>query len=405
MIRWIYNLGIRLFDVLILLASFRKEKVRLMREGRKKTFALLDEKLDSSKNYLWVHAASLGEFEQGRPVIEGLKKQNPELGIVLTFFSPSGYEVRKNYQGADIVCYLPSDNRRNVNDFLALVEPVAAVFVKYEFWPNYLLELSKNKVPVYLISAIFRPNQLFFKAYGSFYLNLLTKFSKIFVQDNESLNLLKTFGITNSEIAGDTRFDRVVEISNTVKKLDDIECFANGDLVVVAGSTWPADEQLLSHLDLSKQKLIVVPHEIADSHLLEIENIFHKEKCVRLSVATEIDLKLANCLIVDSIGLLSSIYQYAKWAYIGGGFGVGIHNTLEAAVFGKAVVFGPNFMQFREARELIACEGGFSVKNANELLSIEQKLKESNEYGQNAGRYTKQNTGATEKILKELNRH
>lgn len=404
MIRWFYNFGIRFFDLLILLASFKNEKARKMLEGRKNTNRILEEKLDSSKQYVWFHAASLGEFEQGRPLIEGLKKGYPEMGVILTFYSPSGYEVRNNYQGADIVCYLPSDTRRNVNDFLNLVEPVAAIFIKYEFWPNYLIELSKAKVPVYLVSSIFRKDQLFFKSYGVSYLKLLKRFTKIFVQDKQSADLLDSNGICHWEIAGDTRFDRVVEIKKSIQKIDKVEFFTQGKKVVVAGSTWPDDEKLLAGLNLSNEKIIIVPHEIGETHILQVLSIFKSHKPIRLSKAKEQDLIEANCLVVDSIGLLSSIYQYASWAYIGGGFGVGIHNTLEASVFGIAVVFGPNYTQFREACELIDCGGGFTVKNIVELQKTKEFIDANPQTGEKAGKYTMQNTGATEKILTELYR-
>lgn len=401
MIRFLYSIFIRLYDFLIYCASFRNEKAQKLRIGRKQTFSILEDKLDTSKHYVWFHAASLGEFEQGRPVMEVLRKERPELGIVLTFFSPSGYEIRKNYLGADVVCYLPSDRRRNVNEFLNMVEPVVAVFIKYEFWPNYLIELSKNKVPVYLISSIFREDQFFFRSYGFFYRNLLKVFTRIFVQDEKSMNLLLENGIKNCEVAGDTRFDRVVEIAKNSIEIEKIEIFSCGGKPVVAGSTWPQDESLLLSADLRQSKLIIVPHEIHEAHLAQIETLT-KGKSVRFSKASDTELKESSYLIVDTMGMLSSIYKYARWAYIGGGFGVGIHNTLEAAVYGIPVVFGPNYQQFREAKGLIESGAGFSVSTVEELNSLLPKLDTDLDIGAKAREYTAHNTGATKIIIKEL---
>ena len=400
----IYSFCIHVYGILIALVSLFNEKASLMRKGQCRTFALLKEKLDPTARYVWFHAASLGEFEQGRPVIEQLKKEQPGKKILLTFFSPSGYEVRKNYTGADIVCYLPLDTPRSARRFVKLVKPAQAIFIKYEFWPNYLLALQAQQIPTYSISAIFRPNQLFFHWYGTWYKKLLKTFKHIFVQDEISLKLLADNGISNATIAGDSRFDRVVDLVSQAKSISLVEAFVKGaQKVIVAGSTWPKDEELLvqylkSHSDV---KLILVPHEIHEAHLSGIFKLLDADY-VRYTQADEINILTANCLVVDTIGLLSSIYRYANIAYIGGGFGVGIHNTLEAAVYGVPVVFGPTFQKFREARELIAVGGAFSIDGYESLQLHLDQLFEDQRAGQAAGAYVRKNTGATEMILKSL---
>ncbi|MEI8086090.1 MAG: glycosyltransferase N-terminal domain-containing protein [Paludibacter sp.] len=400
----IYNIGIYLYQIAIYIASFFDEKANKLRFGQQQVFAELKQKIVPNTNYIWFHAASLGEFEQGRPVIEKLKLEQPDTKILLTFFSPSGYEVRKNYAGAEIVCYLPLDTPSNAKRFVKLVKPSKAIFVKYEFWPNYLLALQAANVPVYSISAIFRPQQVFFKWYGKWYRDLLSTFKHIFVQDVPSLQLLAKHGITEASIAGDTRFDRVYDLFKQAKELPIIEEFSKGAQVLVAGSSWGKDEELLVqyiklHPDI---KLILVPHEIHLGHIAEISKLLNGN-FVRYSDANSENLKSANCLVVDVIGVLSSIYRYANVAYIGGGFGVGIHNTLEAAVYGVPVVFGPNYQKFREARELIAIGGAFSITNFVILEAQLELLFKSNEAGKKAGEYVKNNTGATKLICKILN--
>ena len=400
----IYNIGIYIYGALIFLASLFNEKARLLRNGQHDAFKLLKVKVDPNAGYVWFHAASLGEFEQGRPVIEQLRRMQPGIKILLTFFSPSGYEVRKNYGGADIVAYLPLDTPENARRFVNLVKPTQAIFIKYEFWPNYLLTLKSANVPVFSISAIFRPEQVFFKVYGTWYLDLLNTFNHIFVQDKVSLELLEKHQIFNASVCGDTRFDRVYDLFTLAKQLTLIEEFVkNASDVIVAGSTWPKDEEILvRYLKLHPHvKLIIVPHEVHSSHILEISRLLDG-KFVRYSEATPENVVTTNCLVVDIIGVLSSIYLYAGVAYIGGGFGVGIHNTLEAAVYGIPVVFGPNYQKFREARELIGVGGAFTISNYSILEAQFDRLLNDKQAGKIAGEYVKQNTGATKHIIKYL---
>jgi len=400
----LYSIGIFCYGILIFVASLFNEKAKLLCNGQHNAFKLLKEKVDPNAHYVWFHAASLGEFEQGRPVMEQLKRDQPDVKILLTFFSPSGYQVRKNYPGADIVSYLPLDIPGNAWYFVNMIKPSKAIFIKYEFWPNYLMALKDAKVPIYSISAIFRPEQVFFKSYGKWYMNLLRTFEHIFVQDNISLNLLEKYQIKNASVCGDTRFDRVYDLFKQAKQLPLIEEFVkNTPNVIVAGSTWPKDEEILvRYLKLHPEtKLILVPHEVHSSHIAGISGMLDG-KFIRYSEATPENVKTTNCLVVDIIGILSSIYRYANVAYIGGGFGVGIHNTLEAAVYGIPVVFGPNYMKFREARELIAIGGAFSITNYSILETQFDRLLTDNEAGKIAGEYVKQNTGATEKICRVL---
>lgn len=400
----LYSIGIYMYGILIFLASLFNVKARKLRIGQRVVFQLLEKEIDPNAQYVWFHAASLGEFEQGRPVIEQLKKEKPETKILLTFFSPSGYEIRKNYAGADIVTYLPLDTPLAARKFVKLVKPSKAIFVKYEFWPNYLLALQAASIPTYNISAIFRPEQVFFKWYGKWYRNLLKTFNHIFVQDAASAALLVKNGIENITIAGDTRFDRVSDLAKQAQSIPLVEAFVkNATKVIVAGSTWPKDEELLvrylkEHTDV---KLILVPHEIHEAHISGIIKLL-EIKYVRYTLANETNIQSINCFVVDTIGLLSSIYRYANVAYIGGGFGVGIHNTLEAAVWNVPVVFGPNFHKFREARELISVGGAYSIDDYETLEIQLNQLFINNEAGKAAGDYVKNNTGATELIIREL---
>jgi 3-deoxy-D-manno-octulosonic-acid transferase len=400
----LYTLGIYVYGFAIFLASLFNEKARLLRKGQHNAFALLKEKVDPAADYVWFHAASLGEFEQGRPVIEQLKKDQPDTKILLTFFSPSGYEVRKDYDGADIVSYLPLDIPGNAWYLVNLVKISKAIFIKYEFWPNYLLALQAANVPVFSISAIFRPEQVFFKGYGTWYKNLLKTFKHVFVQDKPSLELLKAHGISHVSVAGDTRFDRVYDLFSQAKQLPLIEEFVEGaGKVIVAGSTWPKDEELLvGYLKLHPDvKLILVPHEIHAAHIMGISKLLDG-KFVRFTEANTTNIHTTNCLVVDTIGMLSSIYRYANVAYIGGGFGTGIHNTLEAAVYGVPVLFGPNYLKFREACELIAVGGAFAVTNPTILGAQLDRLFTDKQAGKIAGEYVKQNTGSTKLILELL---
>jgi len=400
----IYNFGIYFYKLAIFIASGFNGKAFLLRKGQREAFAILKEKVTPNAQYVWFHAASLGEFEQGRPVIEQLKKEKPETKILLTFFSPSGYEIRKNYTGADIITYLPLDTPFAARKFVKLVKPSKAIFVKYEFWPNYLLALQAASIPVYNISAIFRPEQVFFKWYGKWYRDLLNTFNHIFVQDAASAALLVKNGIENITIAGDTRFDRVSDLAKQAQSIPLVEALVkDAPKVIVAGSTWPKDEELLvrylkEHKDV---KLILVPHEIHEAHISGIVKLLGADY-LRYTLANETNIQSVNCLVVDTIGLLSSIYRYANVAYIGGGFGVGIHNTLEAAVWNAPVVFGTNFQKFREARELISVGGAYSIDDYETLETQLNQLFINNEAGKAAGDYVKNNTGATELIVNLL---
>jgi 3-deoxy-D-manno-octulosonic-acid transferase len=401
----IYTLGIYIFIALVRLASVFNPKARLMISGRKQWKAKLAAAIDTTAEYTWFHCSSLGEFEQGRPLIEAYKLKNPTVKIVLTFFSPSGYEIRKNYAVADYVCYIPFDTKRNARDFVSIVKPKETYFVKYEFWPNFLTELHKSGSLVFLVSAIFRPEQLFFRWYGGWYRNVLSLFDTIYVQDKNSETLLTSINKSNCKIVGDTRFDRVSHLPATPFSDPLIEGFCGENFVVVCGSTWPPDEEIIAQLLASKQvadlKIILVPHEIGENHLQSIESKFPQS--VRYTKTNIAGTSAAKVLIIDTIGKLSMIYRYGKLAYIGGGFGVGIHNTLEAAVYGLPVIFGPNYKKFREAVQLIETEAAFSISDSDSLLTTVKKLANSpellNKASENAASFVKNNTGATNIIL------
>ncbi|MDR0420676.1 MAG: 3-deoxy-D-manno-octulosonic acid transferase [Prevotellaceae bacterium] len=399
----LYNLAIHVYGRLTAIASCFNEKAKKRYKGSHDVWNILENKVDKESKYVWFHVSSLGEFEQGRPVIEKLKEKNPQTKILLTFFSPSGYEIRKTYSHADIVCYLPVDTKKNVRKFFSLVNIEKAIFVKYEFWGNFLTELKNHNIPTYIISAIFRKEQAFFKIYGGFYRNMLKCFTHLFVQDNNSQKLLKTIDVYKVTVAGDTRFDRVYDIAQQSINIPLIEKFVDGKKIIVAGSTWTADEDLLlKYINENKNvKLVIAPHEIHESRILEICG---KLKCshLRYSQLTENNAANADCIIIDCFGILSSIYRYADIAYIGGGFGSGIHNTLEAAVYGIPVLWGTNYMKFKEARELIACGGGFSVSDYKTLKNTFDNLIADSSVGQKVAEYVKQNLGATEKILKAI---
>ncbi|MDT3368550.1 MAG: 3-deoxy-D-manno-octulosonic acid transferase [Bacteroidota bacterium] len=407
-----YSLIIHLYAFFIELISPFHKKARLMRLGQWKTNGILREKIDQNAKYIWFHASSLGEFEQGRPLIEKIKAEHPEYKILLTFFSPSGYEVRKNYGGADVVCYLPFDTPYRVKKFLDLSKPVMAIFIKYEFWDNYLSELKRRNIPVYIVSAIFRKEQLFFKWYGGMYRKVLSYFTHIFVQDDASRELLSKYGVTNVSVFGDTRFDRVQDVYKNTKQVPMVDLFVNNNrsdnqLTMVAGSSWQQDEEVyLNYFNEHPElKLIIAPHEIHKDHLMHIESML-KRPSIRLSEATEKDIKGKSCLIVDSFGLLSSIYRYGDLAYIGGGFGAGIHNVLEAAVYGIPVIFGPKYQKFKEARDLLQVGGAFSITDEK---TFESKMEELSTYrdlleaaGAAAGDFVKSNIGATNRIIASI---
>ncbi len=402
-----YNFGIYIYSLLIhLLAPFSR-KPRKMMKGHWIVYELLRQQKEDGAKYIWFHAASLGEFEQGRPLIEKIRERYPEYKILLTFFSPSGYEVRKNYRGADIVCYLPLDKPRNVNKFLDIIQPCMVFFIKYEFWKNYLDELHKRNIPVYSISSIFRKEQIFFKWYGGTYRKVLANFDQLFVQNETSKRFLSKIGINKVTVVGDTRFDRVLEIRQEAKDLPLVEAFKGNSMAIVAGSSWQPDEDLFieyfnTHPDT---KLIIAPHVIDENHLVEIISKL-KRPYVRYSKANEQNVRNADCLIIDGFGLLSSIYRYGEIAYIGGGFGVGIHNILEAAVYGIPVIFGPKYQKFMEAKQLLEENGAFSIKNYEELSQLLDKMISDTEYlkevGANADNYVRKNLGASEKILEQI---
>ena len=407
-----YNLAIYLYAFVVRIISPFHKKARKMIAGHKETYRKLRQDVAPDAKYIWFHAASLGEFEQGRPIIEEIKRKYPQYKILLTFFSPSGYEVRKDYPLADIVCYMPFDKKRNVKKFLKLVQPVMAIFIKYEFWYNYINQLYKRNIPVYMISAIFRPSQMFFKWYGSGMRKLLKRYACICVQDDNSAELLKNIDITNVEVCGDTRFDRVVEIREQAKSLELVQTFADkakeeGEMILVAGSSWPKDEDIFVPYFNSKAdlKLIIAPHEIGESHLKYIESIVQRPH-IRYSQATAENIDEYDCLIIDSFGLLSSIYRYGQIAYIGGGFGVGIHNILEAAVYGIPVIFGPNFKKFREAHQIIEQGGGYSISDYQSFRGLMDEFMEYDDIlmsaGNNAGNFVSSNTGVVDRVMKLL---
>lgn len=403
-----YNLGIILYDFGVHLIAPFSSKPRKMMKGHWVVYRIIRQQREKDANYIWFHAASLGEFEQGRPLMERIKTEHPGYKILLTFFSPSGYEVRKNYRGADIICYLPFDKPRNVKKFLDLAKPCMAFFIKYEFWKNYINELNKRRIPVYSVSSIFRKDQVFFKWYGGRYRDVLKDFDHLFVQNEASKRFLSKIDVTKVSVVGDTRFDRVLEIRNDAKDLPLVERFKKGSFTLVAGSSWGPDEDLFieyfnTHPEM---KLIIAPHVIDENHLVEIIDKL-KRPYVRYSKANEKKVEKVDCLIIDSFGLLSSIYRYGEIAYIGGGFGVGIHNTLEAAVYGIPVIFGPKYHKFMEAIQLIDAKGAFSIKNGEELNVLLDRLISDEEFlretGNNAGYYVTSNAGATDKILSKIN--
>ena len=393
----------------VAIASLFNKKVKKMWAGERQAVKVLKEKVDPEARYIWFHAASLGEFEQGRPLIEHLRETHPEYKILLTFFSPSGYEVRKNYEGADIICYLPLDTIRNARRFLRAVKPVMAFFIKYEFWYNYLHILQYRGVPTYSVSSIFRPDQIFFQWYGRQYGRVLKCFTHFFVQNMESKALLAKLGITDVDVVGDTRFDRVLQIKEASKQLPIVEQFtAHAQKVFVAGSSWLPDEDIfIKYFDIHKDwKLIIAPHVISDEHLSQIFELLKGRRVVRYTEATEENVKDAEVLIIDCFGLLSSIYHYGTVSYVGGGFGVGIHNVLEAAVWDIPVVFGPNNKHFQEAQGLMLVQGGFEIKDYQSFRDLIMRFETDASFlqnaGENAGAFVKSRAGATAKVMENV---
>jgi len=406
-----YNLGIHLYSLGVAVASHFNEKIGKMWRGEHEAFDILKEKVDPNVEYIWVHAASLGEFEQGRPIIERIKHQHPEQKVLLTFFSPSGYEVRKNYSGADIICYLPLDTRGNARRFLSLVRIKMAIFIKYEFWYNYLHILKKKGVPVYSVSSIFRENQIFFRWYGREYAKVLKCITHFYVQNEESLQLLASLGLNNVTVTGDTRFDRVLQIKDDAKHLAIIEKFV-GDgqsKVFVAGSSWQPDEEIfIKYFNQHKDwKLIIAPHVIGEEHLKQIDALLEGRKVVKYTEAEQVEeLDKAEVLIINCFGLLSSIYHYGQVSYVGGGFGVGIHNVLEAAVWNVPVIIGPNNKKFQEAQELLAAGGCFEINGYSDFEQLMDHFSSSasflSETGKKAGEYVKDKAGATTDVLSNI---
>jgi len=405
---FLYNLGIRLYFLLISVATLFNKKANFWLNGRKKWDARLEASIKKNERIVWFHCASLGEFEQGRPVIEAFRQKYSDIKILLTFFSPSGYEIRKNYQGADYIFYLPIDTRKNAKRFIEITNPIAVIFVKYEFWYHYLNQLKKRNIPVYIISAIFRPDQVFFKSYGGWYRKFLANFEHLFVQNKNSEDLLKSIGVNNVTVTGDTRFDRVIANYQSAKSIPLLEQFTANSKVLIAGSTWPKDEDIIVEYFMSKQgkiKLILAPHEI---NLSNIEKLIAKigVKSIRYTQPDGTDPKDAQLLVIDTIGILSSAYRYGTIAYIGGGFGVGIHNTLEAAVFGLPIIFGPNYQKFQEAKDLVEINAAFPINNEAEFNSSINKLIDDQDVYRNASEaaseFVKKSAGATSLVVEKI---
>ncbi|PRD54048.1 3-deoxy-D-manno-octulosonic acid transferase [Sphingobacterium gobiense] len=407
--RLLYDIGIGLYTVLLRLISPFHRKARLWVDGRKRVFDHIEQTIEKGTRPIWFHFASLGEFEQGRSVMEAIKKKYPNEKIVITFFSPSGYEIRKNTPLADYVFYLPTDTATHARNFLDILKPKFAVFTKYEYWYHYFRELNKRNIPLFVISAIFREGQVFFKWYGGFFRGILKQVHFFFAQNTDSVLWLRAIHIRQAGLAGDTRFDRVVELPRHRRPISEVEQFIGDHAqVLVAGSTWTPDERLLAELLATQQgwKMILAPHEIHEAHLQEIKQLFPDALFFsRFAAYTTFEIEKASVLVIDNIGMLSVLYGYGQLAYVGGGFGVGIHNTLEAATYGIPVIFGPNYTRFQEAVDLIAVGSGFQVGTAEELKSIAQAL--SNEKrrtiaGEAAEQYVREKAGATQIIMKYL---
>jgi 3-deoxy-D-manno-octulosonic-acid transferase len=399
-----YNIGVRLYFCFIYVASFFNKKAKLW---------LLERKNVTYKKFAgctWFHFASLGEFEQGRPLLEYLRKKRPDTKVVITFFSPSGYEIRKNTDLADAVYYLPLDTAANAGKFIDAIKPTTVIFTKYEYWYHYFNELHKHEIPLYIISGIFRPGQVFFKWYGGLHRKMLGFVTYFFVQDEPSKELLQTIGVNNVEVSGDTRFDRVWANAQQPKELPVISEFKNDHKLFIAGSTWPDDEALVATLvkDYADWKFIFAPHEIGEEKINKLISLLPDNSVIRYSQLSRDHLPLSNyqTLIIDNIGMLSSLYQYADIAFIGGGFGAGIHNTLEAAAFGLPVIFGPNYDKFKEAKDLIDIKGGFSISDEAELkvtlAYLTEDIQQYNQTCQKVKDYVQENTGATQTIADHI---
>ena len=405
---FLYNTGISLYKLGVRAASLKNHKAKQLLEGQARTFSYLKERLSPGTRYIWIHAASLGEFEQGRPLIEMIKAKQPDAHIVLSFFSPSGYEVRKGYNMVDAVVYLPFDLPENVDKFINLVNPQMAIFIKYEFWGNYLKTLKRRGIPTYLVSAIFRPGQVFFKPWGGMFRELLSCFTTMFVQNAASRTLLNKIGFNNVEVAGDTRFDRVADVRNAAKDFPVVERFvSNSKFTLVAGSSWQPDEDIIvpyfnSHPGM---KLILAPHEF-DKERLDALLVKFKRPVSLYSCASADEMEQCDALVVDCFGILSSLYRYGQVAYVGGGFGAGIHNVNEAAVYGMPVVFGPNHKKFREATDLIACGGGFAIDGDEAFAKVMDKMLSNKAFLEKSGtiadKYIQSHLGATDLVYANI---
>lgn len=400
---WLYNFGISLYKILLNLASPFNIKAKLFIEGRWNILKIIEDSVNVTKKPIWFHFASLGEFEQGRPVLEELKRIHPDKALIITFFSPSGYEIRKNYALAEGIFYLPLDTKKNAAEFIRLINPEIAIFTKYEFWYHYFKTLHDRSIPLIIISGIFRPDQIFFKWYGGFYSKILTFVTHFFVQNEQSVELLKAAGLENVSLSGDTRFDRVAENASAPKQLTLIEKFCGQSPVFIAGSTWPQDEILLTKLivQFPQWKFIIAPHEINQAHIQDILQLI--PAAARYTYLEKDGLQSdQQVLLIDNMGMLSSVYQYGKIAYIGGGFGTGIHNTLEAAAFGLPVIFGPKYDKFQEAKDLIAIGAAISISDGHDFSAAFIKLQKDEKAGITAKNYVLDKTGSTEQIINYL---
>jgi 3-deoxy-D-manno-octulosonic-acid transferase len=394
----LYNIGINIYYGLVYMVSIFNNKANLWIKGRR------EQRVQSLESSVWFHFASLGEFEQGRPVLEKARILYPQHKIVITFFSPSGYEIRKNTPLADAVYYLPLDTAKNAQEFISAIKPAMAIFTKYEYWYHFFNELHKQHVPLYIISSIFRPGQVFFRWYGGLHRKMLKLVTWFFVQDIASKHLLHDVGITNVTISGDTRFDRVWENAQQPKELPEIAAFKNNQKLFIAGSTWPADEKLVAGLITQHPdwKFIIAPHEIGEDKINGLVNLLPKETTIKFSEISNLTSNVSH-LIIDNIGMLSSLYQYADIAYIGGGFGAGIHNTLEAAAFGMPVIFGPKYDKFKEAKDLVELKAGFSISDVEGLQIVAGRLMKDEIFRRAPAATTKdyvqQHIGATDAIM------
>lgn len=405
---WVYNFGLILYAWAVRLIASRHVKAKQWIEGRRDLFNRMAGAIGPSERIIWVHVASLGEFEQGRPLVERIRRDYPSYKILVTFFSPSGYEIRKNYPGADYIFYLPLDTPRNARRFLEVAHPEIAIFVKYEFWLNLLSGLRRRGIRTYIVSAIFRRKSVFFKPYGGLWRQALETFETLFVQNEESKQLLAELGFDNVVVAGDTRFDRVAEIAASASHVDIVERFRGESRLFVAGSTWGPDEELLIRLinDNPDIKFVVAPHEMDEARIQRLLSEARGGALRYTGCTAHTNYAGRQVLVLDTVGLLASVYGYATWAYIGGGFGIGIHNTLEAATFGLPVAFGPRYEKFKEARDLVTLGAACSVATYDELRRWFVPLRDNEDFLLKTSRaakdYTTRHQGATNLIVRTI---